>query len=90
MILISVNIFTMGMTFEGSSDSWDNMLEIINLVFTAFFVAELILKLIALGFSTFWRNTWNKFDFFVVASSLFDIILSEVGAFSASFLRIGP
>lgn len=45
-----------------------------NYVFTIIFLIEAILKLIAFGGSYF-NNSWNKFDFFVVVSSIFDVLL---------------
>jgi len=90
MVLIVLNIVTMGMNYEGSSSSYDSLLDNINIFFTACFFVELVLKYIAFGNSGFWANVWNKFDFFVVFSSLLDISMSYAGAFSASFLRIGP
>lgn len=90
MVLIVCNIVTMGMTYEGSSDSYNSVLENINLFFTVSFILELIMKLFAFGVSGFFANDWNKFDLFVVVSSIIDIILNYSGALSASFLRIGP
>ena len=50
-------------------------MEITNYVFTAIFVVEAALKLFAFGWSYF-GTSWNKFDFFVVISSILDIGLS--------------
>ena len=47
-----------------------------------------MLKLIAFGKSYF-RNSWNKFDSFVVVSSIFDVILEIMGS-SMSWLSAGP
>lgn len=90
MSLIVLNIVTMGMNYEGSKDSYNNILDNINLFFTTCFCTELVLKFFAFGFKSFWSSGWNKFDLFVVVSSLMDILLDSLGAFSASFLRIGP
>jgi hypothetical protein len=52
---------------------------------------ECILKLIAFGKSYF-SNNWNRFDFFVVAASLFDVLLAFMGDIAGenSFLSFGP
>lgn len=50
-------------------------MEMTNFVFTAIFIAEAILKLFAFGWSYF-GTSWNKFDFFVVISSILDISLT--------------
>ena len=49
-------------------------MKITNYIFTAIFIVEAILKIIALGWSYF-GTSWNKFDFFVVISSILDILL---------------
>jgi len=43
--------------------------------FTAIFFVECLLKLTAYG-KTYFNNSWNKFDFIVVSSSIFDLIIT--------------
>ena len=83
------NIVTMGMTYEGSTDEWDNNLTNINYMFTAVFVTEASIKITAFGFKTYISDGWNQFDAFVIVSSMIDILISILGT-SFSFLRIGP
>lgn len=83
------NIVTMGMTYEGSSNEFDNNLTNVNYMFTAVFMVEAILKLVALGPKNYFSDGWNQFDAFVIISSLIDIVVSILGT-SLSFLRIGP
>lgn len=66
------------------------MLDASNLFFTFFFLIEAILKLIAFG-TTYFNNSWNKFDFFVVSASIGDLFL-EAYDFSGSggFLSVAP
>jgi hypothetical protein len=49
MICIILNIVTMGMDFEGSSDEYNDVLEKINLFFTSVFIFETTTKIIGLG-----------------------------------------
>jgi hypothetical protein len=49
-----------------------------NNVFTGIFIVESILKLFAYG-DTYFNNSWNQFDFFVVISSIIDIGLGAFG-----------
>ena len=56
---------------------YSNALNIVGYIFTAVFIAEAVLKLIGFGYSYFSLN-WNRFDFFVVLASIFDIILNNV------------
>ena len=62
----------MAMIYETMSKEYATILESVNYVFTAIFFFEAVLKLIAFGKSYF-KNSWNIFDFFVVVSSLIDI-----------------
>ena len=79
----------MALIFEGATVEWQFFLDAINIVFTIIFALEAILKLIAYGLSYF-KNTWNKFDFVVVISSLLDVMLSFLDANQIKFLRVGP
>jgi len=89
MICIVFNIITMALTYEGSPPSYDAILEDINYFFTAVFICECILKVIGMGHRAYWYSGWNKFDFFVVSTSVVDILMSTVGN-GFSFLKVGP
>lgn len=54
-------------------------MEDINLVFTIIFILEAVLKIIAFNLDGFWNSGWNRFDLFVVISSIVDIILNLAG-----------
>ena len=75
---------------EGSSQSYNSVLDNINLGFSSVFIAELILKMIALGPTVYFKNPWNQFDCFVVSTSILDLIMTYMGASLISFLKIGP
>ena len=70
-----LNMIQMAITYEGSSNEVNQFMEITNLIFTAIFIVEAILKLFVFGWSYF-GTSWNKFDFFVVIASLIDIGLT--------------
>jgi len=89
MICIVLNMFQMCITFEGASSSITQITDYLNYFFTTVFIVEALLKFIAFGFSYF-RDSWNLFDFFVVCSSLIDITLSFMDAATISFLKVGP
>jgi Ion transport protein len=88
MICIVLNMILMALSFEGQAEEYTKILEGINYFFTGVFAIESIMKLIGSGVSYFY-NSWNKFDFFVVCSSFVDIVMSELGS-SLKFLRVGP
>lgn len=46
-------------------------------IFTAVFIVEAVLKLVAFGKSYF-ESAWNKFDFFVVSASIVDLVLAAL------------
>ena len=89
LVFILANIITMAVTYEGSSPTYDDNLTNVNYMFTAIFILEAILKITGIGLLNYWADGWNKFDSFVIVSSLIDIAVSLVGT-SLSFLRIGP
>ena len=57
-------------------------LDISGNIFTLIFFCECILKLIAYG-KTYFNNSWNKFDFVVVGSSLFDLLITFLDTIDA-------
>ena len=90
MICIILNIVTMAMAYETSTKEYDAIIKDINMVFTVVFMAECVLKLLGSGcFGSFYSD-WNKFDFFVICTSLLDIILDQLGSGTISFLKVGP
>lgn len=62
----------MAFDHEGASPSMVNFLKVTNYFFTTVFLLETILKLYVYRMPYF-LTAWNKFDFFVVASSLVDL-----------------
>lgn len=77
MGVIVLNMVQMGLSFDGQSKSYTQLLEYINYFFTAVFVIEAVLKLLTYQKAYFY-TTWNKFDFFVVCSSLLDILMTII------------
>lgn len=73
---ILLNIVSMAMAYDTSPSSYDDLLTNVNYGFTAVFIFECILKIIAFGPGGYFFNSWNKFDFFVVVASIVDIITS--------------
>jgi len=64
----------MALDHEGASPQMINFLKVSNYIFTAIFFIETCLKLFVYRINYF-KTSWNKFDFFVVASSLIDLAL---------------
>ena len=64
----------MAIDHEGASPSIVMFLKLSNYFFTVVFLLEVIIKLYVYRWA-FFKTSWNKFDFFVVASSLIDLAL---------------
>nr|XP_033800545.1 sodium channel protein type 2 subunit alpha-like [Geotrypetes seraphini] len=77
MILICLNMITMMVETDDQSDTMENNLYWINLVFIILFTGEFVLKLISLRYYYFTIG-WNIFDFVVVILSIVGLSLAEV------------
>jgi len=89
MTVIVLNMLTMGMDVENSHDSYDWFLKVVNICFSVIFFCEACLKLVAYG-STYFQNSWNKFDFFVVVTSVIDIVMMAFENQALSSLASAP
>ena len=79
----------MAIDYEDASFEYELALYYINLWFTSIFTIECAVKLTAFGFNYF-TVAWNNFDFFVVMSSIVEILFSSLSSGSLSMLRVGP
>ncbi len=87
IIVIIMNMMTMAIDYEGSPQTLTDNLDILNLIFTSVFILEFIFKLIANGFSGYFYYGWNKFDFFVVTSSIADLLMKNTNQANVQFLK---
>uniref|UniRef100_A0A674PPN6 Voltage-dependent N-type calcium channel subunit alpha n=1 Tax=Takifugu rubripes TaxID=31033 RepID=A0A674PPN6_TAKRU len=91
MTLIALNTVVLMMKFYGAPDLYESMLKYLNIVFTALFTLECILKIIAFGPLNYLKAAWNVFDFVTVLGSITDILVTEVKVrrmINLSFLRL--
>jgi hypothetical protein len=89
MACIILNMLQMSVAYYEASPAYNSALENINLAFTAVFIVEAFIKLAGFGLNYF-RHKWNRFDFFVVTTSILDLSLTYFGSSTVKFLRIGP
>ncbi len=89
MVCIVLNMLLLAAVQDDMSLAFGKVLEQINYFFTGVFMLECIIKLLAFDI-TYFKNSWNIFDFFVVVSSSLDIILAQINTGSLKFLRVGP
>lgn len=68
----------MGLRYDGMSSEYTNVLRYINLFFTIVFILEAIFKIFGQGVQYF-SSSWNLFDFCIVCTSVFDILMDILG-----------
>ncbi|XP_038637781.1 calcium channel, voltage-dependent, N type, alpha 1B subunit, a isoform X4 [Scyliorhinus canicula] len=90
MAMIAINTVVLMMKFYNAPDSYDRMLQYLNMLFTFLFSMECVLKLIAFGILNYFRDAWNVFDFVTVLGSITDILVTELAGnfINLSFLRL--
>ena len=97
MVCIMLNTMTLAMKWPGMTHELEEILEKINLGFTAIFIVEAVLKLIGLGPKAYFIDNWNRFDFLIVVLSVVELILSAAyhrhdddtnGGYAFSALRV--
>merc|ERR1719225_2273753 len=77
-IAILLNTTSLAMKFYHQPTAYTDFLDVLNQIFTYFFLVECILKLGAFRFKNYFRDPWNAFDFFIVAGSLVDLGLAAI------------
>uniref|UniRef100_A0A1I8I3D7 Voltage-dependent L-type calcium channel subunit alpha n=1 Tax=Macrostomum lignano TaxID=282301 RepID=A0A1I8I3D7_9PLAT len=91
-VLIMLNTIALAMKFEGQPDAYSLALDYLNMIFTAIFTIEFVLKLIAFSFRNYFSDVWNVFDFIIVLGSYIDIITGKLTAgkttISINFFRL--
>ncbi|XP_039631746.1 calcium channel, voltage-dependent, N type, alpha 1B subunit, a [Polypterus senegalus] len=92
MTMIALNTVVLMMKFHGAPEIYESMLKHLNIVFTALFSLECILKIIAFGALNYLKDAWNVFDFVTVLGSITDIVVTEIitanKLINLSFLRL--
>ncbi|XP_059496069.1 sodium channel, voltage gated, type V-like, alpha b isoform X4 [Stegostoma tigrinum] len=81
-ICIVLNTVFMALEHRPMSEEFDNMLYVGNLVFTAIFTAEMVLKILALDPYYYFQQGWNIFDSIIVCLSLVELGLARVDGLS--------
>ena len=87
MFFIVLNLIIMAIAYDDSSEVYNSISSIMNYIFSAIFTIECILKLLGIGYNRYIYDSWNRFDLFVVCTSLLDITISNSTGSRASFLK---
>ncbi|KAM9409165.1 calcium channel, voltage-dependent, L type, alpha 1D subunit, a [Pholidichthys leucotaenia] len=77
-VLIMLNTLCLAVQHYGQSALFNYVMDILNMVFTAVFTVEMVLKLIAFKPRHYFADAWNTFDALIVVGSVVDIAISEV------------
>ncbi|XP_035739036.1 muscle calcium channel subunit alpha-1-like isoform X3 [Vespa mandarinia] len=90
--LIMINTVTLAMKFYQQPTLYTEVLDVLNMIFTAVFALEFVFKLAAFRFKNYFGDAWNVFDFIIVLGSFIDIVYSEVNPgstiISINFFRL--
>lgn len=76
--VIGLNVVTMAMEYYKMPDALKYALKIFNYFFTAVFILEAIMKVVALGVRLYMKDKWNQLDVAIVILSVVGIILEEL------------
>ncbi|XP_026052233.1 voltage-dependent N-type calcium channel subunit alpha-1B-like isoform X1 [Carassius auratus] len=91
LTMIAINTVVLMMKFHDAPNPYEDMLKWLNIIFTALFTLECILKVIAFGPLNYLKEAWNIFDFVTVLGSITDILVTEIETdkrINLSFLRL--
>lgn len=75
MGIIALNVTCLALNHVGMPAWLNEMLFILNILFTAIFTVEAAAKMAALGVKEYFLDRWCSFDFFVAALSLVQIAI---------------
>ncbi|KAM9444177.1 calcium channel, voltage-dependent, L type, alpha 1D subunit, a [Clarias gariepinus] len=76
-VLIMLNTVCLAVQHYGQSQTFNHVMDILNMVFTAVFTVEMVLKLIAFKPRHYFTDAWNTFDALIVVGSVVDIAITE-------------
>ncbi|KAM4734849.1 sodium channel protein type 4 subunit alpha B-like [Anableps anableps] len=78
IVCIILNTISMALEHYPMTHKFEELLSMSNLVFTAIFIAELLLKVLALGVKGYFQVSWHIFEFIIVILGLLELCLADV------------
>lgn len=95
VVMLCIVLSSITMTLESPStledEKFTGVLFIVDCCFTAIFTLEMVIKLLALGFTmspgTYTTDGWNIMDGFIVLLSLVELVLSQTAGASFGWVR---
>lgn len=88
--VIVVNIVILASTVYNESTAFTNAKEDCNYGFTAIFIIEAAIKITGLGWRSYWRSGWNKFDFFLIIMAIVDIGFTIIASHGSQVSHVAP
>ncbi|XP_057259838.1 voltage-dependent L-type calcium channel subunit alpha-1S isoform X4 [Pezoporus wallicus] len=82
ILLVALNTFSIASEHHLQPEWLTQVQDNANRVLLALFVAEMLLKMYALGLRQYFMSLFNRFDCFVVCAGILETILVELGALS--------
>lgn len=70
MAIIALNMVALSVEYYGQSQSYENVLNVINTIFVTVYALEIVFKIIGLR-QHFFRDFWNVFDLLVSLFAIF-------------------
>ncbi|XP_063675163.1 sodium channel protein type 9 subunit alpha-like isoform X8 [Bolinopsis microptera] len=87
MMCIVINTLCLALDSPSIGDDLDGILSKVNDCLTWIFTTELVIKLVGLLPTEFWKTKWNIFDTIIVIVSLIELHLDTSTSFNVSGLR---
>eukprot|EP00878_Enallax_costatus_P032193 GHUV01035311.1.p1 GENE.GHUV01035311.1~~GHUV01035311.1.p1 ORF type:complete len:212 (+),score=29.33 GHUV01035311.1:258-893(+) len=88
MVVIVANVVFLTLTHANMDDKWQSVLSWSNVVFTAIFTFEALLKMVAIGLWNYLKDGWSQFDLFVVSVSIVGVAIDMGTTQNLDFLPL--
>lgn len=82
LVSIIINTLVLALKWYRQPQELDYATDVINYIFAIVFGFEAAIKMIGYGFAHYFRSGWNKFDFFIVVTSVLSIFISFTSTIS--------
>ncbi len=76
--MIGLNVVSMSLEFYLMPEILDEILDILNYIFTFVFLLEAIMRVIALGLTRYIKDRWNQLDLLIVILSIVGIFFDKL------------
>src|SRR5690606_35243054 len=76
-VIIISNTLILMVKWYREPDYVNDITETMNLIFTLIFAIEAFIRIVAIGFSSYFDDGWNLFDFVVAVGSIAGLIISK-------------